>query len=284
MSDVSWTTMWNEYSNNQSVENLSIFQQQFTLRMKLCIQTLQAIDKRKSNRMPKRTYVQKNIPLSKIPHHELYLDIARYYENYYTLGVKNKIPKVPEKYSPTYYHIKTSETKNKNYRYAKYDKIIKKEWNTYRNNKELSSKLIDDEFIMQLYSKIPISAFSEEEIDLWCKIYDFATQKILSFKCVKRSDRRTIKSIQQTYIKFADWYEVNKQIFSCKKRFFVPLFIEYCKSQKTIVLPTKVDELLRYDVDENCFNDDDKSAIMQQGNRKDFFTVLKKILKTTQKK
>lgn len=284
MGKVFWSTMWDRYSNNESVGNLSIFQQHFALRMKLCIQTLQAIDKRISNRKSKRTYIQKTTPFSKIPHHKLYLEVARYYENYYTLGIKNKKPRVPEKRSPAYLHIRTLETKNRNYRHSKYDEIIKKEWNTYRFNKGLSVKPIDDEFIMKLYAKIPTSAFNEEEIKLWKMIYDFATKKKVSFQYVKRSDRRTIKTTYRTYVSFSAWYEANKQTYSCKKRFFVPLFIKYCKRQKILVSPTKVDELLRYDIDKDCFNDNDKTIILHQGNRKDFFTVLEKILKTTQKK
>lgn len=277
-----WSTMWWNYLEGKEANYKNALQYAATSLMKLQASVQHAISRRIANRAAKRTYKKKTNPYSNVLSHRLYACVAEYYEQYYTHGIKTKkrVKEDEHTFVDYYTHSRTAKSKNRNYRHSRYDAIIEKELKTF----DYDGFLDDDKFLCHLYSKLPCYSFTDEERKLWKSIYAFATTEKLEFVAVKRSDRRTKKSMTCTYIEFAEWYAKNSADYSCNSRFFVPLFMEYCKPNAT---SRKVDELLRYDADPKCFGIEDLGDITQTLHivpPTAFISVLLLIKKTSQKK
>ena len=276
-----WSTMWWNYLEGKEANYKNALQYAATSSMKLQASVQHAISRRIANRAAKRTYKQKTNPYSNVLSHRLYACVAEYYEQYYTHGIKTtKRAKGDEHtFEDHYTHTCTAKSKNRNYRHSRYDAIIENELKVF----DYDGFLDDDKFLRHLYSKLPCYSFTEEERELWKSIYALATTENVEFVAVKRSDRRTKKIMTCTYIEFAEWYIANAADYSCNSRFFVPLFMEHCKPNAT---SRKVDELLRYDADIECFGHQDLYDISNSitAGHIAFFDVIKQIKQTSQKK
>ena len=277
-----WSTVWWNYLECKEANHKNALQYAATSSMKLQASVQHAISRRIANRAAKRTYKKKTNPYSNVLSHRLYACVAEYYEQYYTHGIKTtkRVKADEHTFEDHYTHACTAKSKNRNYRHSRYDAIIKKELKAF----DYDGLLDDDKFLRHLYSKLPCYSFTDEERELWKSIYAFATTEKLEFVAIKRSDRRTKKSMTCTYIEFAEWYAKNSADYSCNSRFFVPLFMEHCKPSAT---SRKVDELLRYDADIECFGIEDLRDITQALHivpPTAFISVLLLIKKTSKKK
>ena len=90
--------------------------------------------------------------------------------------------------------------------------------------------------------------------------------------------------MKSTFLEFALWYRDDFELYSSIDRFFVPLFVKYHSNYSA----TKVDELLRYDYDTDCFSKNDLEYLSKEvGERFDvdnFFYVLEVVRKMSKKK
>lgn len=130
-----------------------------------------------------------------------------------------------------------------------------------------------------------LHAFKSQERTVIREIFDFALKKKLVFQVTKRSSRRNTEKLKMTYSEFCEWYEQNKAEYSCKDRFFVPLF---CKNnafvKKENISNSFVDNLLRYDIFPECFAENDLKSIGVEEDTALFFDIMECIRKTSKKK
>ena len=210
--------------------------------------------------------------------HELYWRVAEYYRNNYEKGQLRKTP-LDEDTQTWHDHEKSKQNKRRYYYKCKYEKVL----NTAKNylNKQ-GKQPSDNELIKYLFSLMPDTAFSQGELDIWQKIYEFANTKTAHI-AVKRSDRRTKKTKNCTYLNFAAWLANNSADYSSKDRNFVARMVKYYNNT---IPAKKVDELLRYNGTREYFSTGDLTALglTTQANIDDFFKTIDIINQTCKKK
>lgn len=211
--------------------------------------------------------------------HELYWRVAEYYVNNYMNGQLRQHP-LDEDTKTWHDHRKTEENKQRYYYKCKYEEVL----NTVKSdlNSSLGRSPSDDELIEYLFSLMPDNAFSQDELDIWQKIYGFANNRT-AYIAVKRSDRRTKKTKSCTYLNFAAWLANNSEDYSSKDRNFVAHMVEYYNNT---IPAKKVDELLRYNGSRQYFSEGDLTALglTTQANIDDFFKTIDIINQTCKKK
>ena len=194
-----------------------------------------------------------------------FISLIYYYDLYYKNGVwkKNDILRYNR---PNNMPVLT---KNKRV-YCK--KKIEEYLEEYKSTK--SQSINDDDFIIYLISHMPNSVFTGDEIDLWRKIYDFATTQKIEFRIIDRKSKCEKEIREQTYIEFANTFDISQE--SCKGRFFVRLFC-----QQTAKCYTRVDDLLRYKAKAEFFSKQDFTSIGI--DEQDFFDVIETIKRISKK-
>ena len=243
--------------------------------------TQRAISHRINGKKAKNHYKKRTSPFSNVKNHQLFIHVADYYESYYANGTKLKVPIKPELHKDTDYHdhCRTERTKNKNYRHSRYDGIISE----LRAEFLKTGASTDDEFILFIYKNSPKYAFSEEERRIFSDIYKFATIEVIEFTANQRSNRRKTVNMKSTFLEFALWYRDDFELYSSIDRFFVPLFVKYHSNYSA----TKIDELLRYDYETDCFSKNDLEYLSKEVGESfdvdNFFYVLEVVRKMSKK-
>ena len=211
--------------------------------------------------------------------HATYIAVAAYYEKFYLNGcklAKNLQPPV-HTFQDYVDHIRTQKTKHVNYIHKRSDEIIQE----LRQSRRI---MRDDEFIVAIYNKSPKHAFSKEERDAWSEMYRFATTEVIDFRFVNRTNRRAVHTNTGTFREIAEEYREEFELYSCKERFFIPLFTKSYKKLKT----TQLERLIRYGSDRECFSEADLAYISEKVGDTfdvdDFFYTLEVIRKMSQKK
>lgn len=228
------------------------------------------------NRNTAKSTVKRTYP------HSIYIDVAQYYELYYNNGTKLDANLQPPVHTVQDYvdHARTRRTKHKNYIHSRNDTIIEE----LRASTPSYTTMSDDEFIMLIYSQSPKYAFSYKELDAWSEMYIFATTAKVDFRFVKRSDRRSEHINNGTFREIAEEYREEFELYSCKERFFIPLFSQTYTSMSK----TALDRLLRYGSDPKCFTDADleyiKGKVGKSFDVDDFFYTIDVIRKMSKKK
>ena len=226
-----------------------------------------------------------------------YYETAKYFETYYDeIFKKRDKPLILEPHDSeagrSAYGSRAPQTKNKNYRHQKYRKNIKCVYKELKQEGKIDEQADENykqanynTLLATLYLRLPVYAFEPQERKVIQEIFQFAQNKKFVFQVTKRSSRRNTEKLKKTYSEFCVWYSQHKAEYSCKNRFFVPLF---CKND-TFILQENisslfVSNLLRYDIFPDCFTENDLKAMGVRKNAKLFFKVMKQIRETSQKK
>ncbi len=278
-----WFEVWKYLLNEYTLppHNLPI---RYIGELRKRVYTIWAEEARRQSRIEKGKYKKRrSYKYSRVLGSSIYPEMAEYYERVYDENfqprdstLKTDERKNREK-NPHQYGALLPYTKNENYRYERYAEIISKDFNPQKLNVGYN------EYLLNLYCQVPLSAFKTEEIHLFQRIYDFATKKRIKFKVVKRFKRRAVETFTMTYKKFCEWYAENKAEYSCKQRFFVPLFCEYERKRGKNYPAVKVDELIRYDAYPECFTPQDWQILGEKIKGK-FFDIMEDIRETSKKK
>lgn len=278
-----WFEVW-ECLTGGRTPSLTAFQRKYIVRLRQRASAITALKARRSVRISEGKYSPKQCSkwLSRDLGDEIYPQAAKYFELFYDRNFQKQVRPFSVKQGMATagnYFVEGAKipiTKNRNYRYARYRRIVEAELS------KKSGGTNYEEFIFVLYAKVRLNAFQPSELDALRKIYEFAVRVKMSFRAVKRSDRRTATFMTSSYNEFCDWYSRIEDEYSCKQRFFVPLFCRYWEERGVIYSPQKIDELLRYDVYPQCFAEQDWKNLGI--NRKKFLDVIGKIRITSKKK
>ena len=174
--------------------------------------------------------------------HELYYHAAVYYRNNYLNGKKRA-------------HPLDEETKPRCYRAKRYKKAIADAKAKY------GEAPTDDAFIECLFSLMPQTAFTQDELDIWKRIYEYATERQVQYTATNRINRRTQEVITDTYLKFADWLLRNSDTYSSKDIHFVAKMTAYYDKKGITVSAKQADTFLRYYASREYFSDGDLTAL-----------------------
>ena len=194
-----------------------------------------------------------------------FISLIYYYDLYYKNGVwkKNDILR----YNRPNYMPNLSKNKRV-YCKGKIEEYLEK----YRSTK--SQSINDDDFIIYLISFMPNAIFTDDEINLWRKIYDFATTQKLEFRIIDRKSKCEKEIREQTYVEFANTFDILQE--SCKGRFFVRLF-----RQQTGERYVRIDDMLRYKSKAEFFSKQDFASIGI--DEQAFFDVIETIKRISKK-
>ena len=206
-----------------------------------------------------------------------HIKVALYYHNHYLNGKRRPHP-LDEDTNATHEHRKTEDTKHRYYIYCRYKQELQ------RVRAQFKQAPSDDEIMELLFSLMPQTAFEQNELDIWKRIYEYAKTVKADYTATKRSDKRTKKPLHCTYLEFAEWLEQNND-YSSKDRNFVARMTAHYKTNDVDLPKKKVDDLLRYYSSREYFGEGDFAALgCTRGKEiKRFFEVLDKV-KETQKK
>lgn len=283
-----WFEVWECLMENKTLAKLNRNQRQVLPQLKERAAAVKGLNARRRRHKKKyKTIPTKGAWLSFDYKYIEHYEIAKYLEVYYDENFKKREkPLIAEPHDSeagrSAYGSRAPLTKNKNYRHQKYRKKIK---NARAEQKKIG-KTYDYETVLQIfYLRLPAHAFKSQERTVIREIFDFALKKKLVFQVTKRSSRRNTEKLKMTYSEFCEWYEQNKAEYSCKDRFFVPLF---CKNnafvKKENISNSFVDNLLRYDIFPECFAENDLKSIGVEEDTALFFDIMECIRKTSKKK
>lgn len=283
-----WFEIWECLMENKTLAKLNRNQRQFLPQLKERAAAVKGLNARRRRHKKKyKTIPTKGAWLSFDYKYIENYETAKYLEVYYDENFKKREkPLIAEPHDSeagrSAYGSRAPLTKNKNYRHQKYRKKIKKA----RAEQKKTGKAYDYEKVLQIfYLCLPTHAFKSQEWDVIREIFNFALKKKLVFRVTKRSSRRNTEKLKMTYSEFCVWYAQNKAEYSCKDRFFVPLF---CKNnafvKKKNISNSFVDNLLRYDIFPECFTENDLKVIGVEEDTALFFDIMERIRKTSKKK